>query len=103
MSQNTATEPLVERIDGIKIESTEISGIAEVDVYIDERKLPDEIEEIRPWVEQAVADYIEKELCEAGHQVHCQARASDITADKPVLYSDLGPSEFMYSVWVQFQ
>jgi hypothetical protein len=103
MSQKTATESLVERIDGIEIESTEISGIAEVGVYIDESELPDEIDQIRSWVEHAVEDDLERELSEAGHSIRCQARASDVTEDDPVLNSDLGPSESRYSVWVRFE
>lgn len=103
MSQNTATESLVERIDGIEIESTEISGIAEVGVYIDESELPDEIDQIRSWVEHVIADHLEREFSEAGHSVRCQARASDVTDDDPVLNSDLGPRESRYSVWVRFE
>lgn len=103
MSEGDATETLVESVDGIRVDSAEISGIAEVGVYIDESELPDEIDQIRSWVEQAVESYLREELREAGYDVACQARASDVTDDEPVLYSDLGPNEFKYSVWVRFR
>jgi predicted AAA+ superfamily ATPase len=103
MSQETVTETIVERVDGIRVDSAEISGIAEVEAYIDETELPDEIDEVRSWLENAVEDYIEKELSQAGHRVYCEARASDITDDDPILHPDIGPNESKYSVWVQFQ
>lgn len=103
MPQDTATESIVDRVDGISVDSTDISGMAEVLVHIDEEKLPDEIEQIRSWVEQAVEDYLEHELREAGHDVYCQARASDVTDDERLLYRDLKASEFKYSVWVRFE
>ncbi|NHX37277.1 MULTISPECIES: hypothetical protein [Halolamina] len=103
MSQDTAVESIVERVDGIRVDSADLSGVAEVEVTVDESDLPDEIKQVRSWVENAVESYIEKEFREAGYKVRCQARASDITEDDPVLYSDLEASESKYSVWLQFE
>jgi hypothetical protein len=103
MPQDTVQKPIVESVDGIRVDSAEISGSAEIEVCIDESDLPDEVNQIRSWIESAVEDYLERELSESGYDISCQARASDITEDYPILYSDLDPTESKYSVWVQFQ
>lgn len=103
MSQDTVPESIVESVDGIRVDSAEISGRAEIEVCIDESELPDELDQTRSWVENAVEDYLQRELSESGYDISCQARASDITEDYPILYSDLDSTESKYSVWVQFQ
>jgi hypothetical protein len=103
MSQDSVSKSIVESVDGIRVDSAEISGSAEFEVCIDESELPDELGQIRSWVESTVEDYLERELSESGYDISCQARASDITEDYPILYSDLDSTESKYSVWVQFQ